>query len=382
MAESNSVFISYRRDASAYLTLAIYQNLTANQIDSFYDIENINAGTFGTRILNQIAGRPYFMPILTPGTLDRCVNAGDWVLRELEHAMQLRRVFIPLHTPEFDSADIDRYLPAEVATFLKRHNMMKVPLDYFPDAMRKVCERFLIPIDLTIRPVPPSEAVIVARQTASLNELPPVTQDQLNAQEYFERALVAQNKGNLTAALADYDQAIRLNPQLVEAFSNRGVIRKSKGNLEGAIDDYDEAIRLDPLHAAAYYNNRGVARKAQGDLVGAIANYDAAIRLNPEYVNAYVNRAVMWEKLGDIPRAAADYKQAKYLDPKYAKSFASRELKMAEFFFERASEHKAKGDLEAAIADYDEAIRLNPQYVDAYNKRAARIIRTAIKKKR
>src|SRR5262245_41722560 len=119
MAESNSVFISYRRDMSGYLALAIYQDLRENGIDVFYDIESIDTGQFDTIILNQIAARPYFIPILTPGSLDRCRESGDMLLREFEEALRLKRVIIPLYTPEFQFADMDKFLPDTSAAELK-----------------------------------------------------------------------------------------------------------------------------------------------------------------------------------------------------------------------------------------------------------------------
>src|SRR5258705_767462 len=125
LTPSNSVFISYRRDASKFLALAVYQDLLSNGIDTFYDIESIDAGKFDTAILNQIAARPYFVPILTPGTLERCANAGDWVLREYEEALRLERVILPLDTPEFSFADIDKFLPADLAREFKRYNAIE-----------------------------------------------------------------------------------------------------------------------------------------------------------------------------------------------------------------------------------------------------------------
>ena len=47
--------------------MALYQHLTERGVDAFYDIESIRAGQFDTIILNQIAARPYFMLVLTPG---------------------------------------------------------------------------------------------------------------------------------------------------------------------------------------------------------------------------------------------------------------------------------------------------------------------------
>src|SRR5512135_3446982 len=101
----NSVFISYRRNISAFIARAVFQDLRSNGIDAFMDVESIDSGQFDTVILNQIAARPYFLVILTPGTLDRCAEPGDWLLREMEHALELKRVIIPLVSPNFDFGD-------------------------------------------------------------------------------------------------------------------------------------------------------------------------------------------------------------------------------------------------------------------------------------
>ncbi|MCC7450371.1 MAG: hypothetical protein IT324_23330, partial [Anaerolineae bacterium] len=86
---NNSVFISYRRSVSSYIARAVFQDLRYNSIDAFMDVESIDSGQFDTIILNQIAARPYFLVILTPGTLDRCNEPGDWLLREIDHAISL-----------------------------------------------------------------------------------------------------------------------------------------------------------------------------------------------------------------------------------------------------------------------------------------------------
>src|SRR5476651_191432 len=62
---------------------------------------------------------------------------------------------------------------------------------------------------------------------------------------------------------------------LALAYSNRGVEWKAKGELAKAIADYDDAIKNDPQQAAAY-NNRGIAYAAAADYAKAIADYDRA----------------------------------------------------------------------------------------------------------
>jgi predicted aspartyl protease len=62
--------------------------------------------------------------------------------------------------------------------------------------------------------------------------------------------------GQYDKAIADFDEAIRLNPQDALIYANRGRARYRKGDNDQAIADYGEAIRLNPLNAD-YYLQRG-----------------------------------------------------------------------------------------------------------------------------
>ena len=61
------------------------------------------------------------------------------------------------------------------------------------------------------------------------------------------------------AAILDYDEAIRLDPNDALAYYNRGYDKGELRRYAAAIADYDEAIRLDPNDAHAYFN-RGYAK--------------------------------------------------------------------------------------------------------------------------
>jgi hypothetical protein len=345
MSESNSVFISYRRDASAYLTLAVYQDLHTNGIDAFYDIENIDAGQFDTVILNQIAARPYFMLILTPGTLERCVESGDWVRQEIEHALRLKRVIVPLHTPEFDFGDIERYLPGTTAAELKRFNAIEVPARYFRYAMTDVRTRFLKPISLTTTPTPAADRPAVAQQVAKIQAAPPVTDKQLTAQEYYDRAL-ARPDTDIAGKIADYTEVIRLDPKNAYAYNNRGWVRALKGDLDGAIADCNEALRLRPWLAEAY-DSRGFARASQGDLKGALLDYNEALQFDPRHAAAYHHRGNISQAQGDLEGAIADYSQALDCNPRRANAY-----------YDRAVAYASKKDYTGAIADGQKALDL------------------------
>src|SRR5690349_18047725 len=99
---SNKVFISYRRAVSTNLAYTLYQGLKLRGIDPFLDEQSIPSGKWLETLLRQIAARPYFLLILAPTTLDRCVNDSDPLLLEIQEAVVQKRVIVPLIVPGFD----------------------------------------------------------------------------------------------------------------------------------------------------------------------------------------------------------------------------------------------------------------------------------------
>ena len=55
-------------------------------------------------------------------------------------------------------------------------------------------------------------------------------------------------------AIADCDEAIRLNPEHAYAYKNRGRVKHSLGQHEEAVADYKEAIRIQPDLAETLYS--------------------------------------------------------------------------------------------------------------------------------
>jgi tetratricopeptide (TPR) repeat protein len=115
-----------------------------------------------------------------------------------------------------------------------------------------------------------------------------------------------------------------LSPEnLAITFNNRGIARQNGGDYDRAIADYDEAILLDPELEQAY-TNRGSAWDHKGQYDRAITDYDEAIRLNPELAQAYTNRGSAWYHKGDYDRAIADQNEALRLDPQLAQAYTDR----------------------------------------------------------
>ena len=133
------------------------------------------------------------------------------------------------------------------------------------------------------------------------------------------------------------------------AFHNRGVAYLGKGNRDRAIADFNQAIQLEPKYALAY-NNRGIAHKSRGDFDTAIADFTEAIALDPQLVLAHSNRGWAYQLTGDNSRAIADFNQAIALDPKSASAYYGRGL--AQLYAGSASQ---------ALTDLDHSSGIDPQ---------------------
>jgi tetratricopeptide (TPR) repeat protein len=51
-----------------------------------------------------------------------------------------------------------------------------------------------------------------------------------------------EKKGNYDKAIADLNEAIRLNPSSFSAYNNRGSVWEEKSEYDKAITDYNEAL--------------------------------------------------------------------------------------------------------------------------------------------
>jgi tetratricopeptide (TPR) repeat protein len=138
-----------------------------------------------------------------------------------------------------------------------------------------------------------------------------------------------------------------------DAYHIRGRVYSDKDENDRAIADYDQAIRLDPKGANAYFN-RAAAFRRKGDYDRAVTDYDQFIRLKPTDPDGYYYRGTAYDSEGDYDRAIADYDQAIRLDPKDSYPYERR-----------GNSHYNKGDYDSAVADYDQALRLKPDLADA-----------------
>jgi len=166
-----TVFISYRRTNLPW-ALAIYQNLATNGYDVFFDYQSINSGDFDQIIIGNIKARAHFLVLLTPSSLERCNEPGDWFRREIETALFEKRNVIPLLLDGFSFSNPanEKYLTGKLG-LLKNYNGINIPPDYFEEAMGRLQSRFLnIALEAVIHPVSQSVKNATQKQQIAANK--------------------------------------------------------------------------------------------------------------------------------------------------------------------------------------------------------------------
>ena len=104
------------------------------------------------------------------------------------------------------------------------------------------------------------------------------------------RADIYLKLGEREKALADYQEAIRLDPKNVWGYLGLAGLYRDNGDLDKALAAFNEAVRIAPQYAPAY-TGRAAFHRDRGDFDKALADYNEAIRVSPKDVSAYIWRA-------------------------------------------------------------------------------------------
>lgn len=90
-----SVFISYRRDNGKSVAEAVYQSL-CNEYNIFLDTKSLKNGYFDSALTEHIEHCSDFVVIITETVFNRCKEPNDWILYEVQIALQKNKNIIPI----------------------------------------------------------------------------------------------------------------------------------------------------------------------------------------------------------------------------------------------------------------------------------------------
>lgn len=142
------------------------------------------------------------------------------------------------------------------------------------------------------------------------------TKDPRNADAMHLLALIEVREGHLQQAIALFQQAIAVAPNVSRHHYNFAILLMSVGQTQPAIAEYRTTIQLEPSFASAH-NNLGNALRGQGKLTEARHHFAEAIRHHPEHTNAHSNLGTVLADLGQLDQAVNEFRAALTINPNY-----------------------------------------------------------------
>ncbi len=241
-----------------------------------------------------------------------------------------------------------------------------------PSSSRPFIIDWLVPLLLIATLVGTAAAVLLP----SLRNRLPVAGGSMNAitnpNEAFDIGRSKMQTQEYTDAIAAYNRAIELDPNLVAAYINRGIVHTKLGEYDKAIADYTAVITKSPntRNELIALSNRSHVHYDKGDYQRAFADAEAVVRREPGMPEALINRANARLKLpnankNDYEEAIKDYDRAIQV----ATQEGLGNLFLAGAYTNRGNAHLFADKADAAIADYNEALKRESNYADAiYNR--------------
>lgn len=197
------------------------------------------------------------------------------------------------------------------------------------------------------------------------------------------RGLANYRLNHMSAALADTNEAVRLNPRLAFGYAIRADVYLDLGKLDSARRDADEAIRLDPAGRGGY-RPRADLEYEERDYADALRDYNHVLIVNPDDAETHGARAGAYLAMHELKKAAADYRASLRLWPKDSLTYAglagideeegrydeavekltkaiSLDPKSIYLLKSRMHAYEAQGDLPRAVADAEQAAAMKPK---------------------
>jgi Flp pilus assembly protein TadD len=196
-----------------------------------------------------------------------------------------------------------------------------------------------------------------------------------NPESHFAKGEMLRSQKNFGAAIAEYQEAIRLKPDYAAAHLGLGITFRDNADWNDAASEFREVIRERPTDAGAHAA-LALTLFRTGDFDGATSGYREATRLNPENAEAHYLLANALDKKGDHEAAVGEYREAIRLQPSFASSHPMPDLTVAEKKVAAAGSSNPTGAPTPKKAPVESAAP--PRVKEGGNVQAARLLKRPV----
>ncbi len=173
------------------------------------------------------------------------------------------------------------------------------------------------------------------------------------AATWLHLGVVRLQEGTAPAAIAAFEKAMQLDPEMPDAYNTAGAIWFESGDTARAETALRRAIRLQPNYASAQ-SNLGNLLSATDRFEEAQYHFNAALRFKENYNGARYNYALALAKVHRLDEAQTQVEAILRVDPNSAGAH--------EFLGNLLG---AKGRRDLAIEQFREAVRIEPDFARA-----------------
>lgn len=131
----------------------------------------------------------------------------------------------------------------------------------------------------------------------------------------FMRGEIAQSRGDFAVAIERYDEAVSREERMAIAFARRGRAKQRLEDIEGALADFDQALRNDPSLVDARAGRCWLSLRQGRDLSRARTDAETAVANDPRHVEAQLCRGVLQLRGEEWAQAKTSFEAALAVEP-------------------------------------------------------------------
>jgi tetratricopeptide (TPR) repeat protein len=173
----------------------------------------------------------------------------------------------------------------------------------------------------------------------------------------YQRGEDLQRQKEYEQAIAQYTEALRIDPRYSKAYLKRGQIHRLRGEAELALRDFTAVLEIEPREVEALLQ-RADTLLAGNRLDEAIADYRLCLRFRPTSVWARSRLASVYQRQTQYEDALAQWTEIIRLRPTDATAV-----------FRRGMVFLTCSRFQQAVGDFTRTLELNPQHAEAGERR-------------
>lgn len=135
-------------------------------------------------------------------------------------------------------------------------------------------------------------------------------------ESWFNLGLKQVSAGEFDKAIASWEKALKINPNLSEAWHNRGSAFGRLGKYEEAVKSFQRALAIEP-HNYQAWNDRAHALYQMQQWLEAVNSWDNAIKIMPGNHLFWYNRGCALEQLEDWNESITSYEKSLEIKPDF-----------------------------------------------------------------